>query len=57
MYTPGLYPLTLAGFGACLIAAIPFELKFLYGTVIYGAVMFGFMAWYPALSLKKGLSA
>ncbi len=56
MYTP-LYPSTLAGFGACLIAAIPFELKFLYGTVIYGAVMFGFMAWYPALSLKKGLSA
>ncbi|MFA4868522.1 MAG: DUF6580 family putative transport protein [Pedobacter sp.] len=57
MYVPGLYPPTLAGFGACLIAAIPFELKFLYGTVIYGAVMFGFMAWYPALSFKKGLSA
>lgn len=53
MYVPGLYPPTLAGFGACLIAAIPFELKFLYGTVIYGAVMFGFMAWYPSLSLKK----
>lgn len=57
MYVPGLYPPTLAGFGACLIAAIPFELKFLYGTIIYGTVMFGFMAWYPSLSFKKGLSA
>lgn len=57
MYVPGLYPPTLAGFGACLIAAIPFELKFLYGTILYGAVMFGFMAWYPSLSFKKGLSA
>lgn len=57
MYIPGLYPPTLAGFGACLIAAIPFELKFLYGTVIYSAIMFGFMAWYPSLSFKKGVSA
>jgi hypothetical protein len=57
MYIPGLYPATLEGFGACLIAAIPFELKFLYGTIIYGAVMFGFMAWYPSLSVKKSLTA
>lgn len=57
MYIPGLYPPTLAGFGACLIAAIPFELKFLYGTMIYSVVMFGFMAWYPSLAFKKGLSA
>lgn len=57
MYVPGLYPPTLAGFAACLVAAIPFELKFLYGTLIYAAVMFGFMAWYPSLGYKKGLSA
>lgn len=57
MYIPGLYPPTLAGFWACLVAAVPFELKFLYGTVIYGAVMFGLKAWYPSLSFKKGLSA
>lgn len=57
MYIPGLYPPTLAGFWACLVAAIPFELKFLYGTVIYGAVMFGFMAWYPSLSYKKRVNA
>jgi hypothetical protein len=57
MYIPGLYPPTLAGFWACLLAAVPFELKFLYGTILYGAVMFGFMAWYPSLSFKKGISA
>lgn len=56
MYIPGLYQSTLAGFGACLIAAIPYELKFLYGTVIYSTVMFGFMAWYPLLSFKKGVN-
>lgn len=57
MYVPGLYPTTLAGFGACLIAAIPFELKFLYGTLVYGSVMFGVMALYPSLSLKKSVNA
>lgn len=57
MYIPGLYPPTLAGFWTCLVAAIPFELKFLYGTAIYGVIMFGFMAWYPSLSFKKGVSA
>ncbi len=35
------YPPTLAGFWACLVAAIPFELKMLAGTVGYGSVMFG----------------
>lgn len=57
MYIPGLYPATLAGFWTCLVAAIPFELKFLYGTLIYGAVMFGFMAWYPSLGFKKEVNA
>lgn len=36
-----MYPQTLEGFWLCLVAAIPFELKFLYGTLIYGTVMFG----------------
>lgn len=35
------YPQTLTGFWACLVAAIPFELNFLYGTLAYGALMFG----------------
>lgn len=57
MYIPGLYEPTLAGYWACLVAAIPFELKFLYGTVIYGGVMFGafelLKAKFPALSMVR----
>jgi len=57
MYIPGLYEPTLAGYWACLVAAIPFELKFLYGTVIYGGVMFGafelLKAKFPVLSLVR----
>lgn len=40
-----LYPQTLAGFGACLVAAIPFELNFLAGTLVYGLLMFGSFEW------------
>ncbi|MEX0660257.1 MAG: DUF6580 family putative transport protein [Balneolaceae bacterium] len=40
-----LYPLTLEGFILCLIAAIPFELNLLGGTLIYGSVMFGAFEW------------
>jgi hypothetical protein len=57
MYMPGLYPPTLAGFWACLVAAVPFELKFLYGTLVYGTVMFGVMALYPNWKFKKSVSA
>jgi len=57
MYIPGLYEPTLAGYWACLVAAVPFELKFLYGTAIYGGVMFGafelLKAKFPALSLVR----
>jgi hypothetical protein len=53
MYIPGLYAPTLAGFWTCLVSAIPFELKFVYGTVAYGAIMFGLKAWYPAVALKR----
>ena len=41
MYVPGLYPPTLAGYWTCLVAAIPYELNFIYGSVIYGVLMFG----------------
>jgi hypothetical protein len=51
------HPQTLAGFWACLVDAIPFELNFLYGTLVYSAIMFGafemLKAKYPALSLKR----
>lgn len=54
------YPKTLAGFGACLVAAIPFELNFLYGTLAYSALMFGafesLKAKYPVLGLKSDIA-
>lgn len=57
MYVPGLYEPTLAGYWTCLIAAIPYELNFIYGSLIYGTLMFGsfelLKAKYPYLSLNK----
>jgi hypothetical protein len=35
----------IAGFIDCLILAIPYELKFLAGTVVYGAILFGGFEW------------
>lgn len=40
-----LYAKTPGGFITCLIAAIPFELSFLAGTVIYSAMLFGAFEW------------
>ncbi|RZM21527.1 MAG: hypothetical protein EOO88_32830 [Pedobacter sp.] len=54
MYVPGLYPPTFAGYLLCLKEAIPHELKFLLGTIVYGGVMFGafelLKVKYPVLS-------
>jgi hypothetical protein len=36
-----IYAQNLGGYINCLIAAIPFELRFLTGTLVYGAVLFG----------------
>lgn len=51
------YTQDLAGFWACLVAAIPFELNFLYGTLIYSAIMFsafeGLKIKFPTLKLAK----
>ncbi len=48
------YPLTWSGWVACLVAAIPYELNLLLGTLFYGAVMFGSVEWfkvrYPELA-------
>ncbi|WP_316788039.1 DUF6580 family putative transport protein [Pedobacter frigoris] len=61
MYIPGLYEPTLAGYWACLVAAIPYELNFVYGSLIYGVLMFGsfelLRAKYPYLSLSKNTVA
>lgn len=57
MYVPGLYEPTFAGYLTCLVAAIPYELNFVYGSLAYGALMFGsfelLKAKYPYLSLSK----
>jgi hypothetical protein len=46
----------LSIYGQRLITAIPYELRFLGGTAIYGGIMFGFFEWlqkrYPKLSLQ-----
>jgi hypothetical protein len=51
------YPQTFAGFCACLVAAIPYELNFLYGTVAYSAIMFaafeGLKLRFPTLRLAR----
>lgn len=36
-----MYPKTFAGYLQCLVAAIPYEGRFLAGTALYGALMFG----------------
>jgi hypothetical protein len=55
-YGSAVYPQTLAGFWAVLAAAVPFEIRFLDGTLGYSAVMFGLFEYlkvkYPVLSLK-----
>jgi hypothetical protein len=47
------YAQDLSGFMACLINAIPYELRFLSGTLVYGIILFGLFEWmkrrYPAL--------
>ncbi|HEU4470208.1 MAG TPA: DUF6580 family putative transport protein [Flavisolibacter sp.] len=44
----------LAGFLHCLTEAIPYELRFLTGTLIYGSILFGAFEWmkrkYPSLA-------
>jgi len=38
---PSYYAATLPGYGAALIAAIPFEMKMFFGDVVFGAILFG----------------
>lgn len=51
-----LYPQTFMGFVACLIAAIPYELNLLAGTLLYSAILFGSFGWmqrkYPVLQMN-----
>ncbi|MCZ4243788.1 DUF6580 family putative transport protein [Pedobacter punctiformis] len=56
-YRNPLFTQDLAGFWQCLVKAIPFEVRFLEGTLIYGAILFGafeiLKAKYPVLKLQK----
>ncbi|MDB5020680.1 MAG: hypothetical protein JWQ28_1807 [Pedobacter sp.] len=55
-YGSAMYPQTMAGFSTVLVNAIPFEVRFLDGTLGYSAIMFGLFEYlkvkYPVLNLK-----
>ena len=50
------YPLTWQGWVECLIAAIPFELRLLVGTLVYGAVLFGVAVWITRKAAQPAIS-
>lgn len=56
-YGSTFYPQNIQGFWACLIAAIPYEKNFLYGTLGYSALLFGVFEGlktkYPSLSMGR----
>ena len=51
-----LYAQNLKGYIACLTVAIPYEWRFMAGTLAYGTILFGLFEWmkkrYPALQLR-----
>lgn len=51
------YSQNLSGFAACLANAIPFEWRFLTGTLAYGIILFGLFEWmkrnYTALRIVR----
>ncbi|MFD1187869.1 DUF6580 family putative transport protein [Pontibacter rugosus] len=51
-----MYPKTAAGLWSCLVAAIPFERNFLFGTLFYGVLMFGVFEWLKARSPRLRMS-
>lgn len=55
--TGSLYPHTLAGYGECLVMALPYFRNFLVGTLAYSGVLFGAFALaevtFPALARPR----
>jgi hypothetical protein len=55
-----LYPHTLAGYGASLVAAIPFEKNMILGDILFGAILFGGFelakSKYTVLQIKRQLA-
>jgi hypothetical protein len=56
-YQSKTYSQDLWGYWNCLEMAIPFEARFLVGTLIYSGILFGLFEWlkhkYPVLSIKN----
>ena len=56
-YNSKIFPQTIAGYWQCLLVAIPFEWRFLTGTIVYSGVLFGLFEWmqkkYTVLSGSK----
>jgi len=52
-----IFPQNLRGYIECLITAIPYEWRFLAGTLVYGIILFGLFEWirqrYPLLETVK----
>ena len=44
-YKSEVYPQTVTGYWQCLVAATPFEWRFLTGTLVYAGVLFGSFEW------------
>jgi len=44
-YTSKIFSQNLKGYVDCLIIAIPYEWRFLTGTLVYGIIMFGVFEW------------
>jgi hypothetical protein len=49
-----IYAQTLTGYALCLVAAIPFELNLLAGTVLYSVLLFGIFEWTRTSSVRAG---
>jgi uncharacterized protein DUF6580 len=51
------YSQNLSGFAACLENAIPYEWRFLTGTLVYGIILFGLFEWftrkYPGFKFRE----
>lgn len=50
-----MYPMNFQGLIACYIAAVPFFLNTLLGTIVYGGLMFGIYEWMKSKDLVPGL--
>ena len=44
-YGSKIFSQNLQGYMDCLVVAIPYELRFLTGTIVYGIVLFGLFEW------------